>query len=151
MASVADSAYRADWPKLVQLSAFSCFHPSMGAITPTMSNNEDTADSSQAEASTSPSIRRLFSVPAPIKRVFDTFPLITYGANPLPLPHQTFASPSENRLFVFTNRQGAKRGAPSFNPQCLKWQVSELGKETQIYLLLLTPFISLLSRPISSL
>ncbi|KAJ5091528.1 hypothetical protein NUU61_006398 [Penicillium alfredii] len=63
--------------------------------------------------------RSFFTVPAPIKQLFDRFPLVTYPANDLPQR----ASPRHgNQLFVFTDAPGARRGRPSFNPQCLKWQ-----------------------------
>ncbi|KAL1969416.1 hypothetical protein VTN77DRAFT_8854 [Rasamsonia byssochlamydoides] len=65
--------------------------------------------------------RHLFSVPAPIKRIFDRFPLITYQANDLP-GSSSYGNPDRNRLFVFIDAAGARRGAPSFNPQCLRWQ-----------------------------
>ncbi|RJE18563.1 Mitochondrial outer membrane protein [Aspergillus sclerotialis] len=62
----------------------------------------------------------IFSVPAPIKRVFDKFPLVILPSNDLPRRSNT--SQNGNKLFVFTDRTGAKHGRPSFNPQCLKWQ-----------------------------
>ncbi|KAL2795079.1 hypothetical protein BJX66DRAFT_175480 [Aspergillus keveii] len=65
-------------------------------------------------------IRDFFSVPAPVKRVFDRFPLVTYPSNEL--PHCAWPKRHGNRLFVFTDAEGARRGRPSFNPQCLKWQ-----------------------------
>ncbi|KAJ0426647.1 hypothetical protein BJY00DRAFT_93748 [Aspergillus carlsbadensis] len=65
-------------------------------------------------------IRDFFSVPAPVKRVFDRFPLVTYPSNEL--PHCAWPTRHGNRLFVFTDAAGARRGRPSFNPQCLKWQ-----------------------------
>lgn len=65
--------------------------------------------------------RHLFTVPAPIKRIFDKFPLTTLPPNDLPQCPNT--SPQGNKLFVFTDPVSAKRGRPSFNPQCLKWQV----------------------------
>ncbi|CAI7674242.1 unnamed protein product [Penicillium manginii] len=61
-----------------------------------------------------------FTVPPPIKKLFDKFPLATYPSNDLPQ-----RSPSRrqgNQLFVFTDAAGARNGRPSFNPQCLKWQ-----------------------------
>ncbi|KAL2827637.1 hypothetical protein BDW59DRAFT_144103 [Aspergillus cavernicola] len=64
--------------------------------------------------------RDFFSVPAPVKRLFDRFPLITYPANEL--PHCALSTQRGNRLFVFTDAAGVRRGRPSFNPQCLKWQ-----------------------------
>lgn len=74
-----------------------------------------------AQADDNENGRPFFRVPAPIKHLFDKFPLTTYPANDLPqhsLSHQT-----SNRLFVFTDTAAARRGRPSFNPQCLKWQV----------------------------
>ncbi|KAI9367809.1 hypothetical protein BJX61DRAFT_268085 [Aspergillus egyptiacus] len=65
-------------------------------------------------------VRDFFSVPAPVKRVFDRFPLQTYAANDL--PHCALSTRRGNRLFVFVDAGGARRGRPSFNPQCLKWQ-----------------------------
>lgn len=65
--------------------------------------------------------RDYFSVPAPIKRFFDHFPLVTYPPNDL--PQRALSSRRGNRLFVFTDAAGARHGSPSFNPQCLKWQV----------------------------
>ncbi|PLB35020.1 putative mitochondrial outer membrane protein (Sam35) [Aspergillus candidus] len=64
--------------------------------------------------------RDYFTVPAPIKRIFDQFPLITYSPNEL--PQSAWATQHGNRLFVFADPGSARRGRPSFNPQCLKWQ-----------------------------
>lgn len=66
-------------------------------------------------------VRDFFTVPAPIKRLFDKFPLTTYPANDL--PDCAAAQRNDNQLFVFSNAVNAQRGRPSFNPQCLKWQV----------------------------
>jgi len=68
--------------------------------------------------------RDFFSVPAPIKRIFDRFPLTTYPPNDL--PERTGTNAQGNRLFIFTDAASARRGRPSFNPQCLKWQVSAI-------------------------
>ncbi|KAL3479748.1 hypothetical protein BJX99DRAFT_221702, partial [Aspergillus californicus] len=65
-------------------------------------------------------VRDFFSVPAPVKRVFDRFPLLALSPNEL--PHCALPTPRVNRLFVFIDAAGARRGQPSFNPQCLKWQ-----------------------------
>ena len=65
--------------------------------------------------------RSLFTVPTPIKLLFDKFPLATYPANDL--PQRCPSRRHENQLFVFSDAAGARRGRPSFNPQCLKWQV----------------------------
>ncbi|KAJ6120722.1 hypothetical protein N7523_005002 [Penicillium sp. IBT 18751x] len=75
----------------------------------------------ESTSSTGPSaVHDFFTVPAPIKRLFDRFPLTTYPPNDLPL-----RSPSrrhQNQLYVFSDAKGARHGRPSFNPQCLKWQ-----------------------------
>ncbi|TPX15775.1 uncharacterized protein E0L32_000109 [Thyridium curvatum] len=69
-------------------------------------------------------------VPAPLQRLFDLFPLRTLPANALPAAaslsfFSSCSSPSPDEgpaLFVFTTDDAARRGAPSFNPSCLKWQ-----------------------------
>ncbi|KAJ5793769.1 hypothetical protein N7457_000368 [Penicillium paradoxum] len=73
-------------------------------------------DGSPEETKASP----FFTVPAPIKRLFDNFPLITYPANEI--PRRLKSHDNVNQLFVFTDARGARDGRPSFNPQCLKWQ-----------------------------
>lgn len=67
--------------------------------------------------------KKLFGVPAPVKRIFDKFPLTTYEAEEIPGNVHTSGSSERNRLFVFIDPKQAATGAPSFNPQCLKWQV----------------------------
>ena len=61
-----------------------------------------------------------YSPPEPIKRAFDKFPLTTYAPNALPrrAPH----GPSKNILHIFASEHVARRGGPSHNPACLKWQ-----------------------------
>lgn len=66
--------------------------------------------------------RQWFTTPKPIKRLFDRFPLQTYSANEL--PQRTAAHRNQHALYIFTTEQGARHGAPSFNPGCLKWQVN---------------------------
>jgi len=88
---------------------------------------DDDAQSQTGRATKKPettrqTARNLFSVPAPVKRIFNKFPLITYPANELPLRAQR--SRRQNALYVFTTDGGAAVGSPSFNPSCLKWQVS---------------------------
>ena len=68
-----------------------------------------------------PDGRRWLAVPAPIQRVFAKFPLKTYPSNAL--PQRSERRPSEHYLFVF--RERGDEGHLSFNPTCLKWQVSE--------------------------
>ena len=62
-----------------------------------------------------------FTTPAPIKRLFDKFPLRTYPPNELPQRRESVST--EHILYVFATEEGAKEGRPSFNPSCLKWQV----------------------------
>lgn len=63
-----------------------------------------------------------FAIPAPLKRLFDHFPLVTYSESQLPT--RAFKTRSANDvLHVFTNERDAANGRPSFNPSCLKWQV----------------------------
>lgn len=63
----------------------------------------------------------IFRIPPPLKRVFDKFPLVQYGENELPL--RASRQKDQHVLHVFTTLEDAKKGRPSFNPGCLKWQV----------------------------
>ena len=69
-----------------------------------------------------PPSHSIFSVPTPIKQLFDRFPLLTYPVNGL--PQRAPRHRDTHVLYVFTTDQGALHGAPSYNPACLKWQVS---------------------------
>ncbi|OOQ90950.1 putative mitochondrial outer membrane protein (Sam35) [Penicillium brasilianum] len=71
-------------------------------------------------AQTDGNVPSFFRVPPPIKQLFDRFPLTTYPANDL--PQRTPSGRAANQLFVFSDATSARRGRPSFNPQCLKWQ-----------------------------
>lgn len=62
----------------------------------------------------------IFRIPAPLKRVFDRFPLVQYDENDLPL--RAPKERGQHVLHVFTTEKDAKDGRPSFNPGCLKWQ-----------------------------
>jgi hypothetical protein len=63
----------------------------------------------------------IFRIPAPLKRIFDKFPLVQYDGNELPL--RAPKDKSQHVLHVFTTDKDAREGKPSFNPGCLKWQV----------------------------
>ncbi|MCJ1299089.1 hypothetical protein MMC08_001880 [Hypocenomyce scalaris] len=64
--------------------------------------------------------RHWWSLPTPVRRLFDNFPLQTYAANELPQRAPT--DRTQHLLYVFTTPEAARRGEPSFNPSCLKWQ-----------------------------
>lgn len=61
------------------------------------------------------------TLPAPVKAIFDRFPLVTYDRNDL--PRSRLGERNLHTLFVFTTEANAEAGLPSFNPTCLKWQV----------------------------
>lgn len=64
----------------------------------------------------------IFQVPRPIKKLFDAVPVLTYPANELPE-----RSPEVSKLpclYIFSTEEDAKVGRPSYNPGCLKYQVS---------------------------
>lgn len=63
-----------------------------------------------------------FDVPPALKRIFDKFPLVTYDENELPL-RASSRRREEHVLYVFATEEDARAGRPSFNPQCLRWQV----------------------------
>lgn len=65
--------------------------------------------------------RSIFDLPAPLKRIFDKFPLHEYPANALPA--RAPRARSKHKLHVFIGEDAARRGRPSYNPGCLKWQV----------------------------
>lgn len=65
--------------------------------------------------------RSLFSIPTPMKQLFDRFPIFSYSANEL--PQRAPRKRDAHTLYVFTTDRGVEQGAPSFNPGCLKWQV----------------------------
>jgi hypothetical protein len=67
----------------------------------------------------------IFSVPTPIKQLFDRFPLLTYPVNEL--PQRAPRDRSAHVLYIFTSGEGARNGVPSYNPGCLKWQVCNIS------------------------
>lgn len=63
-----------------------------------------------------------FALPAPVKRVFDLFPLREYERNALPTRAPGEKQREGNALHVFGREEDVRAGRPSFNPGCLKWQ-----------------------------
>lgn len=61
-----------------------------------------------------------FSLPSPIRQIFDTFPLVIYDDNKL--PQRVPKARNQHTLHVFTvdHIDGAREFSP--NPACLKWQ-----------------------------
>ena len=88
-------------------------------ITASRQQKQKTVDPSSSASS--PSSSGWFKIPAPLARLFNRFPLLTYPPNELPV-----RSPTQRNLpalYVFISEEDALRGLPSFNPSCLKWQV----------------------------
>ncbi|ROT35322.1 hypothetical protein SODALDRAFT_300717 [Sodiomyces alkalinus F11] len=70
-----------------------------------------------------PAPTRLLAVPGPIAALFNRVPLAVYPPNDLPLRSPSSETHRDTPiLYVFTTPDGARTGAPSFNPSCLKWQ-----------------------------
>ncbi|RDW82082.1 hypothetical protein BP6252_03194 [Coleophoma cylindrospora] len=65
-------------------------------------------------------VKDLFSIPPPLKKLFDKVPVLVYSPNPL--PQRTPKSARIPSLYVFSTPKDAAAGRPSFNPTCLKWQ-----------------------------
>jgi len=97
-----------------------------------MTSNEDPNSSSATSTKTrlsrtssrtkpqEPSRSSWWSLPPPIRRVFDRFPLVTYPANGL--PQRAPRHQHENVLYIFQTEASPSQHTPSFNPSCLKWQ-----------------------------
>ena len=82
--------------------------------------SHEESDSPKPRTQRSPS---LFSIPPPLKLLFDRVPLITYAANDQPHRSSSLLHGLEHKLFIWTSSKGAEHNAASFNPSCLKWQV----------------------------
>ena len=68
---------------------------------------------SDSEPSSEPPRSSFLSIPAPIRALFDRFPLVTYPENTLPAPR---LNTTDHVLYIFGD------GPISYNPACLKWQ-----------------------------
>jgi metaxin len=84
---------------------------------------EDTEETHQSRRQPQKSSSGIFAVPAPIKQLFDKFPLHTYAVNEL--PQRAPQHRDAHVLYIFTTEEAALRGLPSHNPACLKWQVRD--------------------------
>ncbi|KAF3037205.1 hypothetical protein E8E12_003661 [Didymella heteroderae] len=85
-----------------------------------MSQEKTSTDAVTGRRQQQTASRSIFDVPAPIKQLFDKFPLVTYPVNDLPQ-----RAPCERNvpvLYIFSTKDDASRGSPSYNPACLKWQ-----------------------------
>lgn len=89
---------------------------------PTNSAQDEDTSSPQTSFSRQTSrVRDFFSVPAPVKTLFNSVPILTYPPNELP---QRASKPIRVPvLYIFSTPEDAAAGRPSFNPSCLKWQV----------------------------
>jgi len=67
-----------------------------------------------------------FSLPTPIRALFDTFPLVTYDENSL--PQRVSSSRNQTTLHIFTLAASSDNANLSPNPACLKWQAYLLAK-----------------------
>lgn len=91
---------------------------------------ESTPPASHTAASTlktaTARLNSFFAIPAPIKAVFDTVPVVVYGENELPgrTLKQQGRRLEKPKLYVFCKEEDVASGKPSFNPGCLRWQVS---------------------------
>ncbi|OQO09906.1 hypothetical protein B0A48_04260 [Cryoendolithus antarcticus] len=79
-----------------------------------------TQDDAAAPAQQALPRQSFFRLPAPVKRVFDRFPLVTCEENGAPL--RSASQDSGNILHLFTTVEEARKGRPSYNPGCLRWQ-----------------------------
>ncbi|KAF2489644.1 hypothetical protein BU16DRAFT_471240 [Lophium mytilinum] len=85
-----------------------------------MPSEDHPHDEKSQPTTRSPLKSSIFTVPAPIKRLFDRFPLTTYPANELPA--RSPRKRDQNVLYIFATPLEAIQGSPSYNPSCLKWQ-----------------------------
>ncbi|CZR53245.1 related to mitochondrial outer membrane protein (Sam35) [Phialocephala subalpina] len=84
-------------------------------VTPEKDEQEQSSFSRQTRK-----VADLFSIPPPIKKLFDRVPVVVYPPNQL--PQRAPKSARIPSLYVFSTSHDAAAGKPSFNPSCLKWQ-----------------------------
>ncbi|KAJ9659944.1 hypothetical protein H2198_002834 [Neophaeococcomyces mojaviensis] len=83
-------------------------------------NTTDGATQTKRSVTTPRIQKSWFELPAPIRQLFDTFPLITYDENLL--PQRTSIPRTQTTLHIFTPGDQANRTRLSPNPACLRWQ-----------------------------
>jgi len=87
-------------------------------------NDEATPLTQSSLSQQTSKVRNFFSIPAPVKTLFDQVPVLTYPPNELP---QRAPKPARiPSLYVFIKKEDAAAGRPSYNPSCLKWQVRQI-------------------------
>lgn len=98
-------------------------HPT-GDGAPRVSSSHRSQPSKSSPPPARSRLRKLFTVPAPVKQLFDRFPLVTYPPNILPRQLSSPGGETElPTLYIYATAEDAVLGKPSFNPSCLKWQV----------------------------
>ncbi|KAM3074241.1 hypothetical protein ACMFMG_002935 [Clarireedia jacksonii] len=99
-------------------------------------NNQQKTDTSYNQTNftrQTNAVKDFFSIPGPVKKVFDKVPVLTYPANELPQRAGSKGKGNTDRdarlpnLYIFCREgdegdEGESGGRPSFNPGCLKWQ-----------------------------
>jgi metaxin len=86
-------------------------------------DNPPSSTSSSSFKQQASRVRNLFSIPAPVKWLFDRVPVLSYPPNEL--PQRTPRPTKLPSLYVFIRDEDAAASRPSFNPGCLKWQVGD--------------------------
>lgn len=88
---------------------------------PLKDSSARTGNEHHSAAGAASRVQDIFSIPAPLKKLFDRVPVLIYPPNELP---QRAPKPSRvPSLYVFSSERDSAAGRPSFNPSCLKWQV----------------------------
>ncbi|KAG4031829.1 hypothetical protein MFRU_008g01880 [Monilinia fructicola] len=92
-------------------------------------NEKDTSYNQSNFTRQKNAVTDFFTIPRPVKKLFDKVPVITYPGNELP---QRRPGPNKRRdqdarlpsLYIFCKEDDEElsEGRPSFNPGCLKWQ-----------------------------
>lgn len=81
----------------------------------------------QKQSASTSTRTNFFKLPAPLRQLFDTFPLLTYDENAL--PQRLKRDTRQHRLYIFTYPPSTSKSSLSPNPACLKWQAYLLAKQ----------------------